>query len=1157
MTAVLSFVVTAAIAPTIPASTASAAVPADPAAKTVPAAGPIDPNTGYPFWYQDTTGERYELCFDRAVPASGLCLAAPQDPAERPWVDQDPANSNVAADPEAFWTDASADIRQGGTRVRFVSAMEATFGGPDEAARAGEQISFGRIRVRLRNMVPGATYTVTHPYGTQKFVADETGDVFYTEDIGCLDVPCNFTKPFKSSVTSFLRWDPATGDAAPAGYVGNPDVEHEVVGSPVGTNYFRVQGPHVGGPGVNVVETDLFSVQGKLWSPTQPMLGVLSTGNTADFGTVPYVAPTPGAAMQTQTLTLTNAGAGTAPSGLDITGLGISGTDAGAFTVLSEDCTTRPAPLTADETCTVQVGWTPQGPGVATAQLDVASNGLDSSGGQRILLRGRASDGADAKDLRTTGPISLRHGYPLWFGDENGTQLALCDDPDDALCLAPAAPYSPAAGPMSLPDNFPEELFWWSGEASTPTNGKGEALLVMAQEAAFALGDPAVGDQVAFGRVRIRVDNLVAEETYHVTTPYGDYDFVAQDDGKGAGEINYTEDIGCLESPCDFPRVNQSNVGPFLGWTAGAPEGYLGDPDVESTVTGGPNGNVFRVEGPDAGGPGVNSVETDQFSVSGKRWTPPAQGTLALKENTGTIELAPAGRGAAGEVRTLTLTNVGQAAVTGARLSVPPASPFAISSDQCSNKTLAPGTDCTVGVSLQPKANAQSGAAQDFVSVSLGARQVGTILLRGTVAVAGGPKAGPSMPALQAADDTGLSTTDNVTRATQLTFSGATANTQPVTLLVDGTPVGGALTPVAATYSETLSVAPGTHTVTAAYADGTTSAPFTVTVDRARPAAGPAPQLTAGTDTGVGRDGVTADRTPTVTGTATADVAAVQVLLNGRVVGEALVQPDGTWRFTLPTLRRGTSDVTTRPIDLAGNVGTASPRLRIRLDVASPSAAAPRTLVATQARATDARVAQLVTLSGRDAAPGALAFQVQASRDGRPFVDIARTRPGVTSVRHQAVIGSRYRYRARAIDAAGNTSAWVASGATRSRLVQQDARAVRYVGSWARRRAEFASGGTLRFARRDAGAVLSTRARSVTLIASTGPQRGRAAILVDGRRVRTVDLYSAHGSHRRPVATVDGLSAGRRSRVEVRALGTKRRASSGTRVDVDAFVVVR
>src|SRR5205085_4919328 len=39
---------------------------------------------------------------------------------------------------------------------------------------------------------------------------------------------------------------------------------HRVTGSPLGTNFFQVDGPAVGGPGVNSIHTDLFQVSGQI-----------------------------------------------------------------------------------------------------------------------------------------------------------------------------------------------------------------------------------------------------------------------------------------------------------------------------------------------------------------------------------------------------------------------------------------------------------------------------------------------------------------------------------------------------------------------------------------------------------------------------------------------------------------------------------------------------------------------------------------------------------------------------------------------------------------------------------------------------------------------------------------------------------------------------
>ncbi|MBO1266474.1 S-layer homology domain-containing protein [Arthrobacter cavernae] len=227
-----------------------------------------------------------------------------------------------------------------------------------------------------------------------------------------------------------------------------------------------------------------------------------------------------------------------------------------------------------------------------------------------------------AHALPETGPIDPFHGYPAWYTDSAGVQLELCLE--GPLCLAsgelpnPEAPVSPPGG-----GNFPPESFWWAGEAAITTDTT-DALLVLAQEAAFTTEEAVNGEQIAFNRVRIRVNGLDFGASYTVTHPYGSAVFVAEDDGVGGGKINNTVDIGCFATPCsqaDFGLALPSK--PFLRWDPAvgpaAPAGFIGDPTVDHEVVGSPTGNnFFRVVGPNVGGPGVNAIQTNMFAIQGK-----------------------------------------------------------------------------------------------------------------------------------------------------------------------------------------------------------------------------------------------------------------------------------------------------------------------------------------------------------------------------------------------------------------------------------------------------------------------------------------------------------------------------------------------------------
>lgn len=244
--------------------------------------------------------------------------------------------------------------------------------------------------------------------------------------------------------------------------------------------------------------------------------------------------------------------------------------------------------------------------------------------------------------LQAVGPISAANGFPAWYQDTNALQLELCLDP--GMCLL--EPPNPGA-PISFPDNFGPEAFWWNAEAiGLELPGGGTASLILAMEAAFANENPAEGDQVAFARIRIDFNGIPAPGSYTVTHPYGQVTY-----NLPAGASVFTQDIGNFDTPgrlgnfaaalADGPNppvdpdatVNADgrSIGPFLvaADAAGVPlpfivnaQGtYIANPVDLNRVIGSPipdaahptgAQNYFRVQGP--GG----TAETQFFTLMGK-----------------------------------------------------------------------------------------------------------------------------------------------------------------------------------------------------------------------------------------------------------------------------------------------------------------------------------------------------------------------------------------------------------------------------------------------------------------------------------------------------------------------------------------------------------
>jgi len=230
--------------------------------------------------------------------------------------------------------------------------------------------------------------------------------------------------------------------------------------------------------------------------------------------------------------------------------------------------------------------------------------------------------------LSEVGPIDPVNGFPEWYKDSTGLALKFCDDP--AFCTFLTAELPNPGAPMSFPDNYPGEMFWWTGEADIGFVG-GSALLIMAVEGSFFSGIPVDGDQITFSRIRLKINGLVAGGQYTITHPYGVLNLVAD----AGGVINYVSDIG-IGAPGDpggFALLLGGPVGPFLVWDETQsvidpdiglpiftpPAGFIGDVNIAHQVTGSSfNTNFFKIEGP---GLGLNGISTDLFIVTGKTST--------------------------------------------------------------------------------------------------------------------------------------------------------------------------------------------------------------------------------------------------------------------------------------------------------------------------------------------------------------------------------------------------------------------------------------------------------------------------------------------------------------------------------------------------------
>jgi Bacterial Ig domain len=259
--------------------------------------------------------------------------------------------------------------------------------------------------------------------------------------------------------------------------------------------------------------------------------------------------------------------------------------------------------------------------------------------------------------LANFGPIDPTNGFPTWYQDKTGLTLDLC---------------LPQSQAEVFPTNWAIENFYSDASAGGTQQGASMKLIIDL-ETSFANGFTVIpGDQVAFGRTRIKISPLPFNGTYTVYTPVGVFTFPNQVAGD---KIFFTEDIG-LAAAGDFSVALNGRLGPFLlpSVTPGGAEvppmpdlqpgqdpffdaiaaaggatpfpnngrRYIADPGRLGPITGGKtmiagqsvytvndgttrDPNIFRVEGPNG-----FVFETTQFSVMGRIFEGPISGALKV-----------------------------------------------------------------------------------------------------------------------------------------------------------------------------------------------------------------------------------------------------------------------------------------------------------------------------------------------------------------------------------------------------------------------------------------------------------------------------------------------------------------------------------------------
>ena len=281
-----------------------------------------------------------------------------------------------------------------------------------------------------------------------------------------------------------------------------------------------------------------------------------------------------------------------------------------------------------------------------------------------------------------------RAGFPAFYTDDSGVPLQLCVD-GTARCGGATLRGDGAGGDGVgvAPDG---EGFYWMATSSLSTPGGLTLDIEFAAEAAWA----ARGQPVTFDRVRIR-GHAPRGRRHTGDTPYGPFTVTA-DDPINVRNVNFTEDIGCALSPCNFRDMTTVAGRHITSWITAnaAPAGYLGNAvTAQPAHVTGVGAAIFSTL--EAGGD-----STDRWVVMGKR---AARNRVALPT---VLNFAKA------RTRSVTMVNLGTTTRTIRRVTLTGDRTFTkLASSTCRNgKVLAPGARCKVSVRYRPGAARRSTA---------------------------------------------------------------------------------------------------------------------------------------------------------------------------------------------------------------------------------------------------------------------------------------------------------------------------------------------------------------------------------------------------------------------------------------------------------------
>jgi hypothetical protein len=257
-------------------------------------------------------------------------------------------------------------------------------------------------------------------------------------------------------------------------------------------------------------------------------------------------------------------------------------------------------------------------------------------------------------------------------------------------------------------------------------------------------------------------------------------------------------------------------------------------------------------------------------------------------------------------------------------------------------------------------------------------------------------------------------------------------------------------------------------------------------------------------------------------------------------------------------------------VDKAGNQSSVA-SFQYVIDSTAPTVTAPKhSLIAMTSTSSQVRLGTSTSSppnsvpvrldwSGQDTS-GIASYELQQSTNGGAFANSPLSSPTATTKVVNLEPTKSYRFQVRATDTKGNVSTFAVGPSFTPGVDQESSSRIVDTGTWTTGTTSTASGGSLQYA--SAAGRLATYSvpagsKNVAWVSTFDTSRGKAAVTLIENGVRkpsvTVDTYRSSGLGR-SVVFAKALDPTKTYKVEVKVLGTKTSASTGTHVDVDAFV---